>query len=125
MSSCVQSRVVWWKSIDVSEGYIASIFRVEDKAKEQTGMKQVANRAQLAVIFHIINVGPSGFAVTVFLNFAALFLVYLPTLVRVYTCEWFADLDGMWKEEMGPSQLHCEQIVGYCIYFVFNNWKVV
>jgi hypothetical protein len=32
-------RVVWWKSADVSEEQIASIFRVEDEAK-QTSMKQ-------------------------------------------------------------------------------------
>jgi hypothetical protein len=41
-------------------------------------MKRIANRAQFAVGFHIGNFGLSGFSVTEFFIFAALFLAYLP-----------------------------------------------
>jgi hypothetical protein len=42
-------------------------------------MKQEANRAQFAVIFGIRNVVPSGSAITLFVAFGALILMYVPT----------------------------------------------
>jgi hypothetical protein len=45
LSSGIKYRVVRWKSTDVSEEYIASIFRVEEYVKQQPSGKQVTSRA--------------------------------------------------------------------------------
>jgi hypothetical protein len=41
----IQRCVVHWKSADVSEEHVASIFRFEELAKQETNMKQVGSRA--------------------------------------------------------------------------------
>jgi hypothetical protein len=42
LSSEIQRRVVRWKSADVSEEHITSIFRVQKLAKQETSVEQVA-----------------------------------------------------------------------------------
>jgi hypothetical protein len=41
----IQHRVVFWKSTDVSEEHVASIFRVGEKGKQETSVKEAAKRA--------------------------------------------------------------------------------
>jgi hypothetical protein len=41
-----------WKSTDVSEEYVAFIFRTEEWAKQETGMKRAADRDLLATCFN-------------------------------------------------------------------------
>jgi hypothetical protein len=44
LSSGIKRRVVLWKSTDVSEVHVASIFRKEEYALEETNMKQAASQ---------------------------------------------------------------------------------
>jgi hypothetical protein len=41
----MRSYVVWWKCVDVSEEYTASIFRVEEEAKQAGSKKQTSSTA--------------------------------------------------------------------------------
>jgi hypothetical protein len=44
-------KVVRWKSTEVSEEYVATIFRIEEYAKQEISIKQKASRALLLVYF--------------------------------------------------------------------------
>jgi hypothetical protein len=42
---------VCWKSIDISEVHVTSVLRVEEEAKQETGMKQVANKVNCVAFY--------------------------------------------------------------------------
>jgi hypothetical protein len=48
-SSGIYRCVVRWKSTNVSQKHVVSIFRVEEYAKQETSMKQVKRRTNMVV----------------------------------------------------------------------------
>jgi hypothetical protein len=57
----IKRRVVRWKSTDVSEEHIASIFRVEETANQETNMEQTASRAQIVRNNGLLSLVPASF----------------------------------------------------------------